>query len=683
MSRGLLSVVTLLSTVVAADEGMWTFDNFPATVLKEKYGVEITPAWLDRTRLSTIRLAGCTASFVSPDGLALTNSHCVWECLAQISTAGQDRLKDGFLAAGREQELRCQTQRADVLMAVEDVTAKVNAATAGKDDKAAGEARKKTQTQLEQACEQSAGKRDPRVCQSVKLYQGRQYFLYKYKRYSDVRLVFVPENGIAQFGGDPDNFQFPRWNIDMALLRVYENGKPARTPNFLPIDWRGPAENELVLVPGHPGSTDRLLTVAQLEDERAELALVLLYYSELRGRYLEYAGTNEENARIVADALYGVENWIKALRKELDALLDGPLMAQKVRDEAALRARAGLGGPQDPWEQIARAQRISQDLRLPYLFLEQGMGFGGYFSRLHSYARLLVRGTLERTKPNEERLREFSDSALPRVEQVLFAETPVYPDREKIALSLGLSRMREYLGPDHPVVIRLMRSTSPEALAADLVAKSRLGDPAYRRQLWKGGAAAVAASDDSMIRLAVSVDPDARAIRKRYEDEVEARVDAAAERIAAARFAVYGTSVYPDATFTLRLNYGTVQGWVEGGQPVAPFTYLGRAYERHTGAEPFQLPERWLKARDQLDPRTPFNLATNNDIVGGNSGSPLVNARGEMVGLIFDGNIHSISGTYWFDTQKNRAVAVHPAIMRVALTDIYGADWLVQELGLR
>jgi hypothetical protein len=682
MSRGLLSVVTLLSTVVAADEGMWTFDNFPAAVLKEKYGVEITPAWLDRTRLSTIRLAGCTASFVSPDGLALTNSHCVGQCLAQISTAGQDRLQDGFLAAGREQELRCQTQQADVLMAVEDVTAKVNAATAGKDDKAAGEARKKAQTQLEQACEQAAGKQDPRVCESVRLYQGRQYFLYKYKRYSDVRLVFVPENGITQFGGDPDNFQFPRWNIDMTLLRVYENGKPARTPNFLPIDWRGPAENELVLVPGHPGSTERLLTVAQLEDERAELALVLLYYSELRGRYLEYAGANQENARIVADALYGVENAIKALRKELDALLDGPLMAQKVRDEAALRARAGLGGPQDPWEQIARAQRISQDLRLPYLFLEQRMGFGGYFSRLHNYARLLVRGTLERTKPNEERLREFSDSALPRVEQVLFAETPVYPDREKIALSLGLSRMREYLGPDHPVVIRLMRSTSPEVLASDLVSKSRLGDPAYRRQLWEGGAAAVAASDDPMIRLAVSVDPDARAIRKRYEDEVEATVDAAAERIAAARFAVYGTSVYPDATFTLRLNYGTVQGWVEGGQPVAPFTYLDRAYERHTGAEPFQLPERWLKARDQLDPRTPFNLATNNDIVGGNSGSPLVNARGEMVGLIFDGNIHSISGTYWFDAQKNRAVAVHPAIMRVALTDIYGADWLAQELGL-
>jgi hypothetical protein len=683
MSRGFLCAVTLLSTVVAADEGMWTFDNFPAAALKEKYGVEVSQAWLDRTRLATLRLAGCTAFFVSPDGLALTNSHCVGQCLAQVSTAGQDRLKDGFLAAGREQELRCQTQQADVLMAVEEVTAKVSAATVGKDDKAAGEARRKAQTQLEQACEQAAGKQDPRVCRSVKLYQGRQYFLYKYKRYTDVRLAFVPENGITQFGGDPDNFQFPRWNLDMTLLRVYENGKPARTPNFLPINWRGPAENELVLVPGHPAATDRLLTVAQLEDERAELALVLLYYSELRGRYLEYAGANKETARIVADALYGVENAVKAFRKELDALLDGPMMAQKARDEAALRARAGLGGPQDPWEQIARAQRIAQDLRLPYLLLEQGMGFGGYFSELHSYARLLVRGSVERTKPNDERLREFRDSALPRVEQVLLAETPFYPDREEIALSLGLSRMREYLGPDHPVVARLTRSTSPEALAADLVAKSRLGDPAYRRQLWDGGTAAVAASDDPMIRLAVSVDADARAVRKRYEDEVEAPVDAAAERIAAARFAAYGTSVYPDATFTLRLNYGTVQGWIEAGQPVAPFTYLDRAYERHTGAEPFKLPERWLKARDRLDPRTPFNLSTNNDIVGGNSGSPLVNAKGEMVGLIFDGNIHSISGTYWFDTEKNRAVAVHPAIMRVALTDIYGADWLAQELGLR
>jgi hypothetical protein len=294
-----------------------------------------------------------------------------------------------------------------------------------------------------------------------------------------------------------------------------------------------------------------------------------------------------------------------------------------------------------------------------------------------------VRAAAERPKPNDERLREFRDSALPLVEQRLLAAVPIYPEREEITMSLGFMRLRELLGPDHPLVVRLLRSTSPEALAAELVAKTRLGDPAYRRQLWEGGAAAIAASDDPMIRLAAAVDADARAIRKRYEDEVEAPIDAAAERIAAARFAAYGTSLYPDATFTLRLNYGTVRGWEEGGQAVPPFTRLARAYERHTGADPFRLPDSWLEARERLDLQTKFNLSTDNDIVGGNSGSALINAQGEVVGLIFDGNIHSISGSYWFDPARNRSVAVHPAIMRAALTQVYGATALAGELGLR
>jgi hypothetical protein len=677
LSAALLVVAPLATR---ADEGMWTFDNFPASAVNKKFGVDITPGWLDHVRKSTVRLSGCTGSFVSPEGLMLTNHHCVDSCLAQLSKPGQDRQKDGFVAGSREQELRCPTQNADVLLSIDNITAKVNAATAGMDDKTAGEVRRKTLTGLEHACEQAAGTGDPRRCETVKLYKGGQYFLYQYKRYDDVRIVFAPETDIAAFGGDPDNFQFPRWSLDMGLLRVYENGKPAQTPNFLAIDWSGPDANEPVFVPGHPGSTDRQLTVAQLEALRASLPAWLLRAGEQRGRLIQFAQGGEENDRKAGEPLDNLENGIKVRRKQMDALLDPKLMAQKARDEADLRAKAGLAGPQDPWEQIARASQVSQDIGLPYGYLELGNGFN---SALFRYARTLVRGAAERPKPSADRLREFRDTALPLVERRLLADVPVYPDVEEISLSLGLMRMRELLGPDHPVVMQLMRTSSPEVLARDLVTRTRLGDAAYRRQLWEGGAAAVAASDDPMIRLAAAVDADARAIRKRYEDEVEAPTDAAAERIAAARFAAYGTSVYPDATFTLRLNPGTVQGWEEAGSPVPPFAYLERMYERATGAEPFRVPERWLQAKARLDPKTPFTLSTNNDIVGGNSGSPLVDGQGRLVGLMFDGNIHSISGSYWFDTAKNRAIAVHPAIMKAALTQVYDAGWIARELGLK
>ena len=680
LRRSLVPLLLILPPFAVADEGMWTFDNFPAAAVKQQYGAEITPAWLDSVRTASVRLGGCSAAFVSPDGLILTNHHCVTSCLAQLSSKEQDRLRDGFLAASREQELRCATQKADVLVGIEDITGQVNAATQGLGAKEAGEARKKAFTQIEQACEKAAGGNDARRCEAVTLYKGGQYFLYQYRRHQDVRLVFAPEAAIAAFGGDPDNFQFPRWSLDMALLRAYEDGKPARSPSYLRINWAGPAEGELVFVPGHPGSTNRLMTVAQLETLRTELPGGLLRASELRGRYIQFAEGGAENARIADEVLQNLENGIKVRRKQLDALLDPALMARKTKDEAELRARAGLAGPDDPWEQTAAAARRSQEISVPYAYLEGAAGFGG---ALFSYARTLVRGTVERAKPNDERLREFRDAALPLLEQRLFAAVPVYPEREEIALSLGLMRLREMLGPDHPLVVRLLGDTSPEALARQLATNSRLADPALRRQLWEGGAEAVAASTDPMIRLAAAVDPDARAVRKVYEDEVAAPIDAAAERIAAARFAVYGTSVYPDATFTLRLNYGTVQGWEESGEAVVPFTRLGRAFERATGQDPFRLPERWVAARDRLDPQTPFNLATNNDIIGGNSGSPLVNARGELVGLVFDGNIHSISGSYWFDAAKSRSVAVHPAIMKVALTEVYGAEALAQELGLR
>jgi hypothetical protein len=674
-----LTAALLTATATRADEGMWTYDNFPTAKVKAQYGVNIDGAWLDRVREASVRLSGCSASFVSPEGLILTNHHCITACLSENSSKEKSLLDDGFVARERREEIPCRTQVADVLVGMENVTDKVEAATRGLDERAANEARKRAITGLEQACEKDTGLK----CQAVALYNGGQQFLYRYKRYTDVRLVFAPETGIAAFGGDPDNFQFPRWCLDMGLLRAYENGKPVTVARPLRINFDGPKAGELVLVSGHPGSTDRLLTVDQLLALRNdELPPSLLRSNELRGRYIEFAKKGDAERRITADTLFGLENGIKVRRKQLDALLDEGMMAGKRTQEVELRAKvaadpsfAGFG---DPWADIAAANARARDIDTELGYLEGGAGFQ---SRLFRVARTLVRGAEERTKPNGERLREFTDAQLPRVQQQLAAATPVYPEVERLTMSFGLERMREWLGPDHAVVRKLLAKDSPDSLAASLVDGSKLADPAVRLALWNGGAAAIAASDDPMIKLAREIDGPARALRKRYEDEVQAPTAAAEEKIARARFKVYGTEVYPDATFTLRLNYGTVQGWVEKGSPVEPFTRLGRAFERATGQPPFNVPASWERARGKLDLSTPFNLSSNNDIIGGNSGSPLLNARGEVVGLIFDGNIHSISGSFWFDTVKNRAVAVHPAIMREALRKVYDAPTLLKELG--
>jgi hypothetical protein len=681
-----LASALLAASAAQADEGMWTFHNVPTAAIKQKLGVDITPAWLDRVRNATIRLSNCTATFVSPNGLILTNFHCSWECLEQNSTKDKSLLSDGYLAASREKEVRCQTQVADVLVGFEDVTAKVAAAVTGQDDKTANETRKRTRTQLEQACEQASRKdrkTGPLKCETVELYQGGQYYLYKYKRYDDVRLVFAPEDAIGQFGGDPDNFQFPRWCIDMSVLRAYENGKPAVTPNHLKIDFSGPDEGEPVFVSGHPGSTDRLLTRSQLETLRnVDLPQWLLRNSELRGRYIQFGKQSEQNQRIIGAPLSSLENGVKVRRKELDALHSDELLALKTQEEASLLAKVKADPEMsrtigNPWADIEKAQAVEQSISLPYTFLEAA---GGFNSRMFRHARTLVRGAAERAKPNDDRLREFRDTALPRIEQQLQAKVPIYPELEQLTLSFSLERMREWLGPDHEIVRMLLVKDSPDSLAERLLKGTKLADPAVRMQLWKGGQAAIDASDDPMIQLARTIDPQSRAVRKRYEDEVEAPVQTASEKIAKARFAALGTSVYPDATFTLRLNYGTVQGWIENGQKVEPFTTLGRLYERATDAEPFELPQRWLAAKGKLDPGTRFNLSTNNDITGGNSGSPLIDRNGAIVGLLFDGNIHSISGSYWFDDAKNRSVAVHPAIIRAALDQVYGAKDLLKEL---
>lgn len=673
MRRLCLTLLCAAAVPALADEGMWTFDNFPSAQVKAQHGVNIDAAWLDHVRRSVIRLSNCTASFVSPEGLILTNHHCAESCLAELSTKDESLVENGFLARTHAEEKRCATQVADVLQSMENITDRVNAATAGLDDQAANEKRKQVLVELAQQCEVQTKLK----CQAVTLYQGGQYFLYRYKRYPDVRLVMAPEADIAAFGGDPDNFQYPRWSLDYTILRAYEDGKPAKVADFLPIRFEGPNDGELVFVAGHPGSTSRLDTAAELRFARdISMPGSLLRASELRGRYIQFGKTSESADRITAEPLNSLENGIKVRRKLLDALHEEALYARKAQDEQAIRTSAGpaIG---NPWADIERATNVARDLYQPYAFLEGGVGFN---SQLFRYARTLVRGAAERQKPNSGRLPEFAESALPRIEQQLFAPVPVYPELENLTFSYSLERMREWLGPDDPVVRQLLAKESPDALAARLVSGTALSDPAVRRKLWEGGQAAIESSTDPMILLAKSVDGPARAIRTCYEDEVEAPITAASEKIAAARFKAFGTNVYPDATFTLRLNYGTVGAWNEKGKQLEPFTRLQTAFDRATGASPFRMPDSWLAVKDTLDMQTPFTIATNSDIVGGNSGSPLIDAQGRVVGLLFDGNIYSISGSYWFDPGKNRAIAVHPAIIHEALEKVYRADAILAEL---
>jgi V8-like Glu-specific endopeptidase len=678
--RGLLLLAaSALCSSAFADEGMWTFDNFPAAAVKQSYGADIAASWLDHVRLSTLRLTNCTASFVSPEGLILTNHHCIESCLAELSSKEKSLLELGFQAAARKQEQRCPAQHADVLIATENITEAVLKADSGLSDAAANAARKRLLTSLEQTCEQASAKtRTGKLqCQSVRLYQGGQYFLYKYKRYSDLRLVFAPEADIASFGGDPDNFQFPRWSLDFSVLRAYEDDKPAKTPHYLQFDFAGPIANQLVFVAGDPGSTARLQTRSQLEFDRdVSLPVTLLRASELRGRYIQFGKINVGDERIALAPLNNLQNAIKVRRWELDALNDAALLDGKTKAEQALRATASFNGA-DPWADIGAAASRERKLYLPYIFIEAGAGFS---SALFRDARMLVRGADERLKPNQERLREFSESELPGMQRDLFAKVPVYPEFEQLTLSFSLERMREWLGPDHPVVRRLMGQESPDALATRLIAETQLNDADFRKHLWEGGKRALDASHDPMIELVHAIDDDARAIRRQYEDEVEAPIAASAQKIAAARFKAFGTNTYPDATFTLRLNYGTVQGWNENGTAVEPFTHLGRAFERATGATPFKIPDTWMRAKAQLDMNTPFCISTSNDIVGGNSGSPLIDASGKIVGLMFDGNIHSIAGRYWFNPENNRAIALHPAIIREALDKVYNAKELLKEL---
>jgi hypothetical protein len=666
------------STRVHADEGMWLPNAFPSAEVGKKYGFAPDQAWLDHVRLSSARLAqGCSGSFVSDAGLVMTNHHCAHECLEQLSGAKRDLIANGFYARTQAEELKCPALEVNQLVSIEDVTQRISAVLANKSGQAYSEAKKAEQAKLEKACATS----DEVRCEVVELYEGARHHLYKYQRYQDVRVVFAPELSIAFFGGDPDNFNFPRYDLDLAFLRIYSGGKPAKVEHYFPFSAQGAQAGQLTFTSGHPGHTSRDFSVTELlYERRVQLPRRIQNLAELRGQLVEFGRRSAEEDRYSKGLLFMVENSLKAYKGRFGALMDGDLIEQKRAREKALRTklasdkRPGFSGA---YASIDKAIAALTEISAAYDLLERGRAFPG---DLFSIARTLVRAADELPKPNESRFPEYTDAALPGLKQELFSPAPIHPPLEELQLRFGLTKLREVLGADDPIVHKLLGKKSPAKLAAELVRGSKLANVATRKQLFEGGKAAVDASKDPLIALARLVDPDARPVRKRYEDEIESALDKAHEAIATVRFETYGTSLYPDATFTLRFSYGAVKGWIERGQPVPPFTNIRGAFERETGEDPFALPKSWLNARAKLNLDTPFNFVTTNDIVGGNSGSPVIDKDARIVGLIFDGNIDSLGGDYGFDERVNRAVAVHSSAIVEALKVVYGAGRIADEL---
>ncbi len=674
----ILTLVVTCATAARADEGMWTFDNFPAAKVKAAYGVDITPVWLDHVRAASVRLTvGCSGSVVSGGGLVLTNNHCVAGCAHDLSAPGGDLFKTGYLAATRPEEKTCPGLQAEILTGITDVTPRMIAAGAG----LAGEALVKARTAVSSAIEKEVCGDDPKLrCETVDLYHGGQFKLYRYRKYVDVRLVFSPGFQAAFFGGDPDNFNFPRYDLDCAFLRLYEAGQPVATPDHLRWNPAPPTAGQPVFVSGNPGDTFRELTVAQLETQR-DLAIppTMTELSELRGRVIRFTEENANNKRLGDNELFELENDYKVYFGRLQALDDPDFMAAKRAAEADLRRQAmARMGPVfgDPWAEMASLQPAAQALYVSYRMVERGP----FDSTLFDDARILVRAAQEREKPSAQRLPGYADSELPELEKQALAPAPIEAPLEQLLLEFWLSKAREYLTADDPSTRLLLGRDSPETLSARLVGGTHLGDPAVRKALWDGDLKAITASDDPMIQYVLRIDPEARRIRAQYDEQVTGPATRAAEAIAKARFAVYGATTYPDATFTLRLSYGAVAGWSYRGKTIGPFTSFAGLYTRATGQAPFDLDPRWVAAKDRLNPDTIFDFSTTNDIIGGNSGSPMIDVHGAVIGAAFDGNIHSLGGVYGFDPALNRTVAVSAAAITEALTKVYAADGLVKEL---
>ncbi len=678
----LFGVAMLLAAApwLRAEEGMWTFDNPPLKQLAEKYNFYPTQEWLDHLRLSSVRLNdGGSGSFVSPDGLLLTNHHVARGQLQKNSTAEHDYVRDGFYAATPDQEMKSPDLEVNVLVGMHDVTARVEAAAKGiTDDAKALKAREAEMAAIEKESKDKTGLRSD----VVTLYNGGAYWLYQYKKYTDVRLVFAPEEQAAFFGGDPDNFTYPRYDFDMALFRVYENGKPLRTENYLKWSAKGAAPGELVFVPGNPGSTARQDTMAELLLERDVVEPLFIGYLQRRiAAEQAFAKQGPDRAELVGTNVFLLQNSLKVYLGREEALSGKAVLAKKQAEEQDLRAKVAAnpelqkeyGGA---WNEVARAV----DLARPEI---EKRIFRRTDSQLFSFALQIVQYVAEVKKPDGERLPQYHEAGLDSLRFQLLSPAPIHPSVEKLYMTTALNLAKEKLGADDAYLQAIVQGGDIDKAVAALVDGTKLGDPVFRKSLIDGGEAAVAASTDPMIAAARRVDPVWRASYVYYRDRISSVFAAAGEKLGKARFAVYGKNAYPDATFTLRLSYGTVDGYPYNGTTAPPFTTFYGLYDRaasFSNVAPWNLTPKEAAARDKLDLATPLDFVCTADIFGGNSGSPAVNREGELVGLIFDGNIESLAGDFVYDGTKNRAVAVHSAGMIEGLRKIYGAGALADEL---
>jgi Peptidase S46 len=685
----LCSLCVLLAPASQADEGMWLFNNPPVKLLQEKYHFQPTAAWLEHVRKSSVRFDnGGSGSFVSPDGLVMTNHHVGADCLGKISTKDKNYLATGFEAKSNADEPKCEDLELNVLMSIEDVTARVaGAVQPGMDAASAEKARRAEINNIEKDSRDKTGLRSD----VVTLYNGGQYHLYRYKQYTDVRLVFAPQKAIAFFGGDPDNFEYPRYDLDICFFRVYENDKPVHVDNYLKWSESGAAEGELIFVSGHPGRTERADTVAHLLYQRDYAVPGTLNLLRRREVLLEnYSDRSTENARRAEDDLFGIRNSRKAYLGMLAGLQDPAVLGKKRDAEKELRDAVSKDPKlsqsySDGWDQVAATIKTLIKIRDEYNLFASGpqRRAQSFNSDLFTIAIKLVRLAEETAKPNGERLREYSEAGLVSLKLQLFSDAPIYEDLETVQLADSLGMMAEALGEENEAVQIVLAGKSPRDRAAELVQGTTLKDVAVRMRLADGGLKAIQASNDPMIQLARLIDPESRRIRQAFEQQVDEPQRQAYGKIANARFAVYGSSIYPDATFTLRLAFGEAKGYPEGGEKIPWATTLGGTYEHaaaHNNKEPYELPKIWNERKSQLTLSTPFNFVSTADIVGGNSGSPVINRQGELVGIIFDGNIESLVLDYTYTDKEARAVAVHSAGILEALRKIYAANRLVTEL---
>jgi hypothetical protein len=658
---------------------MWTFDAPPLAYWQKTYGFAPDQRWLDHVRLASVRLPNCSASFVSANGLILTNHHCARGCTAAVSPRDSNYIETGFAAANLADEKKCPDLFVDQLISIEQVTDRVRGAITGTTPAEQASQRAAIIGRIQTECKESTGL----TCQVVTLYQGGMYSLYRYKRYNDLRLVMVPEEQIAAFGGDPDNFTFPRYDLDMALLRAYDNNSPFHPTDYLRWSANGAADGEAVFVIGNPGSTGRLNTLAQMEFLRdTQYPATLAGYNRALAVYSQTAAQDPSAAVRYQNQVFGLQNSFKAVTGYRAGLLDSARMAQKRAFENDFRARisadpalrARYGGS---WDAVAAAQRelatFNKQLR--------DYGFGGG-STLMTLAAQTVRVASESTKPDAARLAAYRGAGLEAIKQGLQRDRPIDLAYEKLAIAAQLRSAQQELPADDPFVRLTLAGRTPQATADALVTGTHLGDVATRRALVEGGAAAVAASTDPLIVLARAIDPMNRVVVAR-SDSLNAIIATNAESIGQALFSTYGTALPPDATFTLRISDGVVKGYPMNGT-VAPYktTFYG-LYDRAAGfdfKDPFNLPQRWITRKDRLSLATPYDFVTTNDIIGGNSGSPLINRNAEVVGLAFDSNIEGIANRFLFTTDVPRTVSVHSAGIIEALRKMYDGSRIADEL---